>query len=300
MTEPRRARHGDDALFRGAARLGVLAGGLGLRWQALAPLVAAFPAELRDELELGVATGDIPLWIRTRGDGKPMTFRTARFLEERGVAEATLRRLLVTAEHQGHHHLLLDLGLDATGLSAWRWLLRRPMDLPTTDAWLAAAGADLDTRARLKLIAEALERDHSHAVGERVQVDGSVYQQVVFSLPATGSSWPLLLLAVQRAGLPTDALDRLAPALAERDCRLQLTRMPGAAGLRAVLDFDGLPQDRLDVLLDAVTAPDAARDRLDVLTPFASDGRLDTVSLHLDGTGPRSVAAWLETTRPLD
>lgn len=299
MTEPRRARHGDQALFRGAARIGVLAGGMGLPWQELAPLVAAFPAEVRDELALGVATTTPPLWLRTRGDGKAMTFRTTRFLEERGVAEPALRRLLVTAEHQGHRHLLFDAGADARGFAAWRWLVRQPMNLSTTDAWLAAAGTPVTARARIRLVAEALERGHSHAVGERIARDGPVDQQVVFTLNATGASWPLLLRAVERAGLPHDALDRLAPALAERDCRIVLASRPEDERLRAAIDFAGVPIDRLDALLEAVAAPADARERLDLLTAFASAGTVDGAVIHLDDRGPQAVEAWLETSPPL-
>lgn len=276
-----------EPLFRGAARLGLLLGAMDLPWEKVAPVVALFPAELRDEWELAVAETGPPLWLRTRGDGKDMTFRIARFMEQRGVPEAQLRRLLVTAEHAGHQHLLFELGVDATGPAAFSWILRQPLPLPEVRAWLAAVGADTDALARVGLVAEALDKPHAHGLGE--QVEGAATQLVAFSCPVEGDTWARLELAATRAGVDPQTwarLEPLMPQLAERETRVVIELRSGSI-VAVRLDIDGVL-----VTTAAALGSGTWSDRVSLLGEAAQRERLHRVSFRLANGQPLFRTAW--------
>lgn len=282
-----------EPLLRGAARLGVLLGALELPWERVAPLVAAFPAELRDDLELGVSSHGPPLWLRTRGDGKAYTFRVARFLEERGVPEGALRRLLVTAEHAHHRHLLLEVGADTSGLSTFGWTARRPFTLEEGRSWLAAAEADADALARVTLVSQALERAQIHALGERTGPAGTV-QRVTWAQEAEGAAWPRLEQAAHRSGLSPAtwaALEARMPLLAGAGSRFTLERAGAALAVEVDLDsVDGA------TVAQALVGP--AAESLRLLLELAQRPHLDRATFRLVEGQAMAVTGWARTATP--
>ncbi len=290
-----------SGLFTGAARLGLALGGLELPWQQVAPLVAAFPTELGEELELAVADHGPPLWVRTRGDGKATTFRMARFMEERGVAEPALRRLLTTAQQTGHRHLLFEVAVDGQGVAAFRWLVRQPLGMETTRAWLAAEGAGTDPLARISLVADALDKSHVQALGEQVDRDGAVQQHVAFSFVADGGIWPRLELAASRAEVPAAAwalLERHVATLAGRDGRVVVELSEGSLGPGFRLDLAGLGVEDLARVMAAAGSEPTAIDRVRMMIALAERERCEHATFRVDDGRRLQTTVWTSTSAP--
>lgn len=306
MTDPATAAASLDGLFRGAARLGLLLGALDLPWPAVTPLVAAFPGELRDELELGLSldpdAADAPrLWLRTTVQGKAGTFRVARFLEERGAAEDRLRRLLVTAEALAHRHLLFLLGVGPQGICRAAWAMRQPMELLRARGWLEDDGVGLEARARVQRVAQALERTAVHALGEQLVLGGPAGADagpchlLYFSQPAHAATWSRLEQACQAAGLPRQgwaAVEARMPHLIGRDTRLGLELVAGE--VTAVrLEVEEVAKEGLP----AAAAPEAM-ERVDMLLELSGHDRLDLAGLRLPLAGRPEGIAWTRVGPP--
>ncbi|MCK6505298.1 hypothetical protein L6R53_18175 [Myxococcota bacterium] len=300
MAEPSPTGAPIDALFRGAARLGLMLGALDLPWPSVTPLVAAFPAELRDELDLGVALADDApdaprLWLRTTVQGKAGTFRVARFLEERGVPEDRLRRLLVTANRFAHRHLLFLLGVGSQGICRAAWVLRQPLALPHARGWLQDDGVDLDARARVERVGQVLERQDVHALGEQLDLGspapgGGAHRHLLyFSQPAHGASWSRMEQASLAAGLPAAqwaSVEARMPQLIGRAARLGLELHAGeVAAVR--LEVEDVPAAGLPAGLAPVVTQ-----RVGVLLDLAGREHLDLAGLRLPLLGPGEGIAW--------
>lgn len=289
-----------EPLFRGAARLGLLLGALDLPWAEVAPIVARFPSELARGLELGVASDGPPLWLRSQADGQPACFRVARFMEERGVPETELRRLLVTAKHYGHRHLLFELGVDAGGFVAFRWFMRQPVSLAEAAAFLEAAGGDTLSQARLVRVAEALLRQQVHGLGEERGPGGQTQQLLVFGQEGAGSAWPRIEEAALRLGIGTSTwapLAGLMPQLAGRDSKVVLLASQGQIAPALRLLVAEAPVAAARDLLRA-RGLDRRVEALDLLTELAQRQNLDQLEVQThEGRLPQALA-WTKTALP--
>lgn len=302
MTDPAENEVALDLLFRGAARMGLLLGALDLPWPAVTPLVAAFPGELRDELDLGVGVApqgqpdEVRMWLRTTVQGKAGTFRVARFLAAQGVEEDRLRRLLVTAEAAHHQRLLFLLGVGPQGLAQAAWVLRQPLSRPQARGWLEDDGVGLDARARVERVGQILERDTVHALGEQLHLDASAvpgppaHHLLYFSQPAQAASWARLEQACLAAGLPAErwaAVEARMPDLIGRDARLGLELCLGQViALRLEVE------EVAPAALAALVPSGEGEQRVSLHLELAQRDRLDLCSLRLPLEGPPTAVGW--------
>ncbi len=242
-----------EALFQGAARLGLLLGARGLDWTRSAPYVQAFSEELSAYQELSLTPGGGDLGLMTRGGGKDFTHRVTRYLELRGVGEPRLRRLLVTADYFEHRNLFFKLELHPGGSEQLSWYLRRRPPLEVARGWLAAAGVGEEALARLDAAAAALGKDTAHFLGAAEDPGGAPTEKVYLSQPA-GASWDGLLAAGDAAGLPRECWDPLLmfrPALEGLGCFLSLEFQGGRLLPGLKLDIAGAPANIGDALAGA-------------------------------------------------
>jgi len=244
-----------EALFQGAARLGMMAATRGLSWQRFTPFVESFSPELEGYQELSLTPAGRDLGLMTRGSGQGYTHRVARYMDLRGVPEARLRRMLVTAKYFEHRNLFFKVELTPDG-EEMSWYFRRRPRLSVALDWLAADGVGETDRGITALVASTLGKKTVHFMGcsESPSASGS---KIYFSQPA-GAPWEDLLAVSGIVGLSEDAW---APLLAQRDelegetCFLSLDYAGGRLQQGLKIDVHGAPTDAVDALAGVRASP---------------------------------------------
>ena len=84
------AKPGYDALFKGAARIGVMLGGLEIPFNRSTPFVQAFSEQLNKALELTIFCRRQALLITTDGGSKAFSHLATSLMEYCGVPEEQL------------------------------------------------------------------------------------------------------------------------------------------------------------------------------------------------------------------
>ncbi len=286
-------------LLQGAARIGVLAGGMGLPWEGAAPFVARFSNELAEYLELSVDDGANRLGLMTQGSGQAFVHRMARFMEEQGVPEGRLRRFLATARHFDHRNLLFKVSLGAGGIEELGWYMRVRPDLGVALAWLREAGVPDGEFALATRISSSLKKRRLHflAATETVGSGGPRSRDKLYwSQAESGSSWGRLAEACRIAGVDEGTwarLDEYMLDLAGKQSFLSLSYVDGRRWAGAKLD---LHEVRGEVLLRLAASEGHRKedlDRLRLLTGLSRSGAVDFVGLRLRAGLPISSRAYL-------
>ena len=247
-----------EALFQGAARLGMMSATRGLAWQRFTPFVESFSPELDGYQELSLTPGGGDLGLMTRGSGEGFTHRVARYMDLRGVPEARLRRLLVTARHFEHRNLFFKAELTPEG-EEMSWYFRRRPRLEVALEWLAADGIGETDRGLTALVAGALGKKTVHFLGcsEAPKAATPSGSKLYFSQP-TDAPWDELISAATITGL-SDA--EWAPLLARREeleghtCFLSLDYADGRLKPGVKIDIHGAPVDAADALARVRASP---------------------------------------------
>lgn len=209
------ATHEYDNLFRGAARVGALCAALQVPWVEVVPAVARFSPELNRYLELSVDAAGTGLGLMTRGEGKDFTFRVVRTLEERGVEERVLRRLLATAWHFENRNVYCKIEYGPAGIEEVSWYVRRRPSLGVALSWLASHGAGPSEVARVTDVAAVLGKATVHFLGTSVRPPDRTVQKVYFSQPDGLDAWTRIRTASRILDLADHALDPVARHLGD-------------------------------------------------------------------------------------
>lgn len=286
-------------LIDGAARIGVLMGGMGLPWEAVTPFVTRFSSELAEYMELSVDDAVARVGIMTQGGGQLFAHRMARFMEEQGVPEPRLRRFLATARHFGHRNLLLKVVVGETGVEELGWYMRTRPELGVGLAWLREVGVTDPELALCTRISGALKKQHLHflAASERLDAKGvQSRDKIYWSQAESGSSWERLRAASALAGVDEGTwarLDEHVLDLASKQSFLSLSYQGGQRWGGVKLD---LHEVRGEILLQLAASEGhsrAALDRLRLLSRLSSSGTLDFVGLRLRAGLPIQSRAYL-------
>ncbi len=272
------ALDGFESLFRGSARLGVLLGGLGLPWEKVTPFVQAFAPEMAAYQELSVDDRSTDLGLMTRGGGKDFTFRVTRYMEDHGIDEPRLRRLLVTARYFEHRNLFFKVEVGPDGPVEFSWYFRRRPALAVARAWLAEAGvgdAALDT---VEEVARVLDKTTVHFVAAAEHRDGTSLHKLYFSQPTDDGAPERLEAAARILGLTDDAW---APIASRRDDLRGHTLFlsVGFAGGELMpgtkIDAHDLPPETVAAVMDEAGCEPEARERMDLLLRMIDKPNVD-------------------------
>jgi hypothetical protein len=272
------------SLFRGSARLGVLLGSLELPWEKVTPFVEAFPEEMGRYQEISVSDRGVDLGLMTRGSGQDFTFRVTRYMEDHGVAEAALRRLLVTARFFEHRNLFFKVEIGADGPVEFSWYVRRRPELDVARQWLAAAGVGDDALDRMERVAAELGKRTVHFLACAEGADGTTKHKIYLSQPDAAAS----LRRIQRgAGLlgVDDAswapLGSREEVLAGHTAFLSMGFADGALLPGAKIDVHDLdPEVVTGIVQEAAHDPDAA-ERIALLLGVMGRPRVDYAGFRL-------------------
>jgi hypothetical protein len=289
---------GQDAfhqLFQGAARLGLMCGTLGIPWDQAAAFVAKFPGELDAYLELSVDDSSSELGLMTRGQGQDFTHRVANFMEQRGVGEERLRRLLVTAKHFEHRNLFVKLELNEQGPREISWYFRRRPSLGDAKAWLLQGGAGARDLKLVDQLGQDLGKSTVHFIAQSEPLNGKGFpvSKVYFSQPDNAASWARLRTGAERCGVDWDAtLEPHHAGLAARTSFLSVAFGPGLRIPGCKIDVHKLDFGALKKLLVANGRLDSSIPRIRTLLELGGKERMDYVGLRLDGAKPVGVKVY--------
>ncbi len=283
------------ALFRGSARLGVMLGSLELPWAKVTPFVEAFPEEMGNYQEISVCDRGVDLGLMTRGSGQEFTFRVTRYMEEHGVSEEGLRRLLVTARFFEHRNLFFKVEFGADGPAEFSWYLRRRPALDVALPWLASAGVGDDGLEQVKRVARELGKSTVHFLACAEGAAGSTMHKVYFSQPDSAASFRRLRRAAALLGVDDDTWAPLATrkdALAGRTAFLSMGFADGALLPGAKVDVHDLdPEVVTDMVAEAGRDAGAA-ERIALLLTVMRRERVDYAGFRLTPGEPLSTRVY--------
>jgi len=187
-----------ERLFAESARLGVLLGALGIPWESLAAMVAAFPGELQGYAEFSVSDHDQRLGLMVRGEGQEFTHRVAHVMETQGVAQPRLRRFLAAARYFEHVNLFFKVEADADGVQEMSWYFRRRPSLDVAVQFLAADG--VEDEAFVRRIAGLLGKNTVHFVAGQESPTGRSGAKLYFSQPDSPHAWGRIKAVAKETG----------------------------------------------------------------------------------------------------
>jgi hypothetical protein len=251
-------------LFRGAARIGLLAGALEVPWDKVADFVAAFSEQLNDYMETSACPLTGRMGLMTRCEGADATHRIARFMEVRGIDETALRRLLVRARHFEHKNLFFKIEVGPEGIAEFSYYFRRRPEIIVAHAWLSDSGVGVDGLALMDAVAEVLDKATVHFLGAALCPNGTFVDKVYFSQPEELKSWERIRAAAKLVGLDDRDFAPVAAhggELAGRTSFVSLGFKDGAAVPGLKLDVHDVHPLIVEAVLDGADAGDEATDR---------------------------------------
>jgi len=286
-------------LFRGAARIGLMAGAVDVPWMHVGEYVAAFSEQLNAYAELSVDPYTGTMGLMTRCEGIETTHRVARFMEIRGIEEASLRRLLVRAKHFDHKNLFFKVEVGLEGIEEFSYYFRRRPELIVAHAWLSDSGVDDEGIGLMEAMAEVLDKSTVHFIGAAERPDGSRMDKVYFSQPEEPESWD----RIKAATMLVDLEDRdFAPVAAHRSTLAGKTSFV-SLGFAEGRVLPGLKLDVHDVhpmvvesVLDEANAGDEANDRARLPMELSGYQRHSYVGFRLAPGAPCRVKTYATTS----
>ncbi|GAB4558739.1 MAG: hypothetical protein Tsb0020_03970 [Haliangiales bacterium] len=263
---------GYQDLFRGSARLGVLAASSKVPFLHATPLVEAFASELNEYQELSVDDNGYAIGLMTRGQGKGFTFRVARYMEELAVDERELRRFLVRARHFEHRNLFFKVEIGSEGPREISYYFRRRPQLDVVRAWLADSGVDEHGWSRLAECARVLGKRTAHFLAASIRPGQSPTQplidKVYFSQPVDDIAWQRMRNAATCWGVESEDWSPLAAHQSSLSPHIVFVSMAFCAGLPVPgvkLDFHQVSPDTVKSLTGNRTATIERFERLRTL-----------------------------------
>ena len=204
------AKPGYDRLFRGAARIGVMLGGLEIPFDRSTPFVQAFSEQLNASLELSIFCRKPALLLSTDGGSKAFSHLAASLMDYSGVPEEQLRRFLVRADRFLHEAMIFGMELEGQEGLAFQATLRSRHELELALAMFAEGGADGDKVLLARDVARALGKEEVHAFTTRIEPGGALVDGLRFAQPEGEKGFAAIAAAAEAAGIPGESWALLA------------------------------------------------------------------------------------------
>jgi hypothetical protein len=292
------AKPGYEALFRGAARIGVMLGGLEIPFPRSTPFIQAFSEYINKTIELTIFGRRPALLISTDGGGKSFAHMATALMEFSEVPVEQLRRFLVRADRFHYESLIFGMEIEGEEGLAFQSTLRSRHELELALAMFAEGGADGEKVLLAREVARLLGKEEVHAFTSRVEASGALTDGLRFAQPEGEQGFLAMAAAAEAAGIPVEAREILAKhseilstaspfftlLSGEESCSIALAAhdVPVASVMELAADL-GLTksfQERVEALL--------------VNHETSSAGRVE-VELRPDGGNALCVSCWERT-----
>lgn len=274
-----------NLLFQGAARLGLLFAAIDLPWNRVIPYVETFASELNAYQELSLDSTATTVGLMTRGRGKDFAFRIARYMENHGIAELSLRRFLVRAKFLDYQNIFFKVEINSAEVFEFSYYFRQRISLEVAGAWLRDTGVDTEGLTYVYACAKELQKQTVHFLAAAERLEGESIDKVYFSQPQDLEVWDRAKNASYLAGLTENCWQPLVPfqtMLRNQPLFFSLAFSGGQFCPGIKLDIQGVSSDIVETLMQQAGCSPEVGNRTQLLLNLFEKAQFDYLGVYLN------------------